>query len=184
MTAQQRHEQQRQQRRAQAIEGRTNLAIEPAADPEQPALDQAGKRQQHADAGHRGPLAKQRGRIIEQPQMGELPIEAAIARVAVEAHRSRLTVIRRGDRIDLRPPVRSGFAVRIAEVMAENTSGLVDPEGRHGDWIRLLRRSGFEIEDLVEVYPPADATTRYQFVTLEWARQWPCEDVWKAKKLA
>jgi SAM-dependent methyltransferase len=54
----------------------------------------------------------------------------------------------------------------------------------HGDWIRLLRRSGFEIEDLGEIYPPADATTRYQFVTLEWARQWPCEDVWKAKRLA
>jgi SAM-dependent methyltransferase len=53
----------------------------------------------------------------------------------------------------------------------------------HGDWIRLLRQSGFEIEELVELYPPADATTRYQFVTLEWARQWPCEDVWKARKL-
>ena len=52
----------------------------------------------------------------------------------------------------------------------------------HGDWIRLLRRSGFEIEDLLEVRPPADATTRYPFVTLEWARQWPCEEVWKAQK--
>jgi hypothetical protein len=71
------------------------------ADPKQPTLDQAGKRQQDADAGHRGPLAKQRRRIIEQPQMGELPIEAAIARVAVEAHRNRITIIRRGDRIDL-----------------------------------------------------------------------------------
>ena len=43
----------------------------------------------------------------------------------------------------------------------------------HGDWIRLLRRSGFEIEHLVEVRPLADATTRYPFVTLEWAREWP-----------
>jgi len=23
---------------------------------------------------------------------------------------------------------------------------------------------------------------RYPFVTLEWARQWPCEEVWKARK--
>jgi len=52
----------------------------------------------------------------------------------------------------------------------------------HGDWIRLLRRSGFEIEDLVEVRPPDGATTRYPFVTLEWARQWPCEEVWKVRK--
>ena len=54
----------------------------------------------------------------------------------------------------------------------------------HGDWIRLLRGSGFEIEDLVELRPPATATTRYPFVTLEWARQWPCEEVWKARKRA
>jgi len=52
----------------------------------------------------------------------------------------------------------------------------------HGDWIRLLRRSGFEVEDLVELRPPAASTTRYPFVTLEWARQWPCEEVWKARK--
>lgn len=52
----------------------------------------------------------------------------------------------------------------------------------HGDWIRLLRRSGFEVEDLVEVRPDEGATTRYPFVTLEWARTWPCEEVWKARK--
>jgi SAM-dependent methyltransferase len=54
----------------------------------------------------------------------------------------------------------------------------------HGDWIRLLKRSGFDIEDLVELCPPATATTRYPFVTLEWARQWPCEEVWKVRKRA
>jgi len=52
----------------------------------------------------------------------------------------------------------------------------------HGDWIRLLRRSEFEVEDLIEIRPPAEASTRYPFVTLEWARQWPCEEVWKARK--
>ena len=52
----------------------------------------------------------------------------------------------------------------------------------HGDWIRLLRRSGFEIEDLIEVRPPETATrTRYPFVTLDWAKQWPCEEVWKVR---
>jgi SAM-dependent methyltransferase len=53
----------------------------------------------------------------------------------------------------------------------------------HGDWIRLLRRSGFEVEDLIEVRPAAGATARYPFVTVEWARNWPCEEVWKARKL-
>ena len=52
----------------------------------------------------------------------------------------------------------------------------------HGDWIRLLRRSGFEIEDLLEVRPPPHAKTRYPFVTLDWARRWPCEEVWKARR--
>jgi SAM-dependent methyltransferase len=52
----------------------------------------------------------------------------------------------------------------------------------HGDWIRLLRRSGLEIEDLSEIRPSQEATTSYPFVTLEWARQWPCEEVWKARK--
>lgn len=52
----------------------------------------------------------------------------------------------------------------------------------HQEWIRLLRRSGFEIEDLMQLRPAADATMRYPFVTLEWARQWPSEEVWKVRK--
>jgi SAM-dependent methyltransferase len=52
----------------------------------------------------------------------------------------------------------------------------------HGDWIRLLRRSGFEIEDQMDLQAPAGATTRYPFVTAEWARQWPSEEVWKVRK--
>lgn len=52
----------------------------------------------------------------------------------------------------------------------------------HGTWIRLLRTAGFMIEDLVELRPSPTATSRYPFVTLEWARQWPCEEVWKAVK--
>jgi SAM-dependent methyltransferase len=52
----------------------------------------------------------------------------------------------------------------------------------HGDWIRLLRANGFEVEDLVELRPSADATTDFDFVTAEWARRWPSEEVWRAKK--
>ncbi len=52
----------------------------------------------------------------------------------------------------------------------------------HAEWIRALRGAGFEIEELREVRPPADATTSWDFVTLDWARKWPCEEVWKLRK--
>jgi SAM-dependent methyltransferase len=52
----------------------------------------------------------------------------------------------------------------------------------HGDWIRLFRTSGFEILDLIELRPPEGATTRYPWVTAEWARQWPSEEVWRVRK--
>lgn len=52
----------------------------------------------------------------------------------------------------------------------------------HGDWIRLLRGSGFEIEGLIEIQAPADGTTRYPFVTPEWAHRWPSEEIWKARR--
>ena len=52
----------------------------------------------------------------------------------------------------------------------------------HGEMLALLRDSGFEVEELTEVQVPEDATTRYPYVDAEWARRWPCEEVWKARK--
>jgi SAM-dependent methyltransferase len=52
----------------------------------------------------------------------------------------------------------------------------------HGDWIRLLRANNFEIEDLIELRPPADAHSDYPFVTADWASRWPCEEVWRARR--
>jgi len=52
----------------------------------------------------------------------------------------------------------------------------------HGEMIALLRRSGFEVEALTEIRPPDGSTTRYPYVTLEWAQSWPCEEVWKARR--
>jgi SAM-dependent methyltransferase len=56
----------------------------------------------------------------------------------------------------------------------------------HGEWIRLLRENGFEIEALVELQAPPDAVDHsyYEFVAAEWARQWPAEDLWVARKRA
>jgi hypothetical protein len=52
----------------------------------------------------------------------------------------------------------------------------------HGDWIRLLRDGGFEVEDLIELRPEADAVSRYAFVNAEWARKWPAEEAWRARR--
>jgi SAM-dependent methyltransferase len=54
----------------------------------------------------------------------------------------------------------------------------------HGGWIRLLRSSGFEVEDLVELQAPESAATHehYGYVTAEWGRRWPAEEIWRARK--
>jgi SAM-dependent methyltransferase len=54
----------------------------------------------------------------------------------------------------------------------------------HGDWIRVLHRNGFVVEDLIEVRPPTGAQARFDFVHADWARRWPSEEIWKARKLA
>jgi SAM-dependent methyltransferase len=53
-----------------------------------------------------------------------------------------------------------------------------------GDMLRLLRRNGFEVEDLIEVFAPAAAQDHpyYDYVPAEWARQWPAEEIWRARK--
>ncbi len=53
----------------------------------------------------------------------------------------------------------------------------------HGEMIRLLRGSGFEVEDLVELRAPEGAPAPYQWISSEWARRWPSEEVWKARKI-
>jgi SAM-dependent methyltransferase len=52
----------------------------------------------------------------------------------------------------------------------------------YGDWIRVLRSNGFEVEELRELQAPVGATTTYPFVTAAWANKWPSEDVWIARK--
>lgn len=52
----------------------------------------------------------------------------------------------------------------------------------HGDWIRLFSENGFDVEDLIEIRAPEGAATNYAFVTAEWAHQWPCEEVWRARR--
>jgi hypothetical protein len=53
----------------------------------------------------------------------------------------------------------------------------------HGDWLRLLRRHGFEVLDLIELYPTPGAERHdyYDHVPPEWADQWPAEELWVAR---
>jgi ubiquinone/menaquinone biosynthesis C-methylase UbiE len=52
-----------------------------------------------------------------------------------------------------------------------------------GPMLRLLRANGFEIEDLIEIQVPEDGReTRFDYITKEWARRWPSEEIWVARK--
>ena len=54
----------------------------------------------------------------------------------------------------------------------------------HGDRLRLLRESGFEVLGLWELRAPESATDHeyYDFVPADWARRWPAEEIWKARR--
>ena len=54
----------------------------------------------------------------------------------------------------------------------------------HGELFRLLRTTGFDIVDLVELYAPDDAVDHAYYTTFsaEWSRKWPVEEIWVAKK--
>ena len=53
----------------------------------------------------------------------------------------------------------------------------------HGEMMRLLHRTGFEVQALHELRAPEgdDDEVRF-FVRRGWARQWPCEEVWVARR--
>ena len=52
----------------------------------------------------------------------------------------------------------------------------------YGGWVRMLRGSGLEVTGLTELRAPAGATSPWPFVDGEWARRWPSECVWSARK--
>ena len=55
----------------------------------------------------------------------------------------------------------------------------------YGGWIRLLRENAFEIEDLIEIQPRPEATTRFEGLSpADWSQRWPSEEIWKARKRA
>ena len=58
----------------------------------------------------------------------------------------------------------------------------VEFQPSHGDWIRLLRANGFEIERLVELYAGDGAVDHeYYHSNAEWSKKWPSEEIWRAR---
>ena len=55
-----------------------------------------------------------------------------------------------------------------------------DDEGPAAD--RLLRANGFEILDLIEIQAPEGARSPEDLVDAEWARRYPAEQIWRARK--
>jgi SAM-dependent methyltransferase len=57
--------------------------------------------------------------------------------------------------------------------------GFVSYEVGYGEWIRLFRRHGFVVEDLIELRPARSARSSYRTrADLDWSRRWPGEHIW------
>lgn len=53
----------------------------------------------------------------------------------------------------------------------------------YGEWVRLFRRNGFVVEDLIELHPPEGASSTYRDqVDHAWARRWPMEQLWRVRR--
>jgi len=52
-----------------------------------------------------------------------------------------------------------------------------------GELIAILSGAGFMVERLVDLYAPDDAATHeyYKYVSAEWAKKWPAEELWVAR---
>ncbi|MFM8999668.1 MAG: class I SAM-dependent methyltransferase [Actinomycetota bacterium] len=81
---------------------------------------------------------------------------------------------------------------RVGERLARDYFGMrrwdeesVDFMLPYGEWIRLFRRNGFSVEDLIELRPPANARSTYAFYApLAWARRFPAESLWVVRRTA
>jgi SAM-dependent methyltransferase len=102
----------------------------------------------------------------------------------------RLVVLRNSTLVMLCTPLDEGQAderlhrPQFGMQRFEWADGGVEFHLAHGEWIEVLRANGFEIERLVELQAPPSAQTHhfYDFVTADWARRWPSDEIWVARK--
>lgn len=70
------------------------------------------------------------------------------------------------------------FSLRYMEF---GTEAGVEFQLTYSAWARLLRDTGFVIEDIIEPRPSPHAKPRHPLVSSGWARRWPTEVVWIAQ---
>jgi len=65
----------------------------------------------------------------------------------------------------------------------ETPEGAVEFNLPMGEWIRLFRRNGLQVEDLIEVRPPEGAESPYRSAKdTAFSRRWPTEQIWRLRK--
>lgn len=64
------------------------------------------------------------------------------------------------------------------------SGGGIEFHPSHGDWIRLLHRSGFVVEAMHEIFAPPGSADHpfYGIVSADWAARWPAEELWVASR--
>ena len=77
--------------------------------------------------------------------------------------------------------VRAYHGMHRFDVTEDGTVSFMLP---HSRVIDVLRGAGLVVEQLIEPVPPVDATSTYRPHPdeLAWARQWPMEEIWRARK--
>jgi SAM-dependent methyltransferase len=69
--------------------------------------------------------------------------------------------------------------------LIDDGDGTIDWVLPPGRWFDLFARNGFVVERLVELLAPSDATTTYdEFFSTKWAKRWPAEWIWVARRSA
>ena len=63
----------------------------------------------------------------------------------------------------------------------------IDPGGvefnlPHSKWMKLFRETGFTVLDYIELLAPMEAAKDKFAISVQWARQWPSEQVWILQK--
>ena len=97
-----------------------------------------------------------------------------------------------GTRVNITLPLAETDAVQLqgrnhgAPTEGSNNMVLVvddEPEVR-AVTVRILRENGLSVEALIELRAPEGASKHeyYDTVDVEWARRWPAEEIWKARK--
>jgi len=86
----------------------------------------------------------------------------------------------RRDRLSLRPQ-RTYFDLHRFDLGKHEKT--VEFNLPYGEWIRLFRENGFEVERMLELpFPARGSSNLLRPSEVRWARQWPWETIWSVRK--